>query len=346
MSKTISNNQISIINLNGQSFKIELHKKENVFLVLSKEWSELLKSKTDPHPFYLPEWQFSWWKEFGEGKLKIFTIRDENKNLIGIFPFELKENGCLHLIGGKDLSDYLDIIIHDKFQDICLELFFKYLNNSDIPWKKIKFRGIPNDSPTLNLLKNIYGDKLNLIKEEVCPIVQLPETWDTYLQKLEPRFKRNLLRKIRKVEINENIQFYESKENLENDLNSFILLHSMSQPEKADFWNDKRKKFFFEMTSRMAKKNFLRLSFLKLDNYPIASTLSFIFNRKIYLYNSGYDTNTPEFSSGLVLLAYNINQAIDEKITHFDMLRGNESYKYDFGSQDTIIWSVIVPNID
>ena len=346
MSKNISNHQVTIINSREKLFKIELHEEENTFSTLSNEWSRLVESMKVPHPFYEPEWQFIWWKEFGEGKLKIFSMRDEKENLIAIFPLELKKNGTLRLIGGKDLSDYLDVIAHNEFSDTCLELFLQHLNNSELEWNQIKFRGIPNESPTLIILKKIIGDKLNLEIEEVCPVIKLPETWDIFLENLEPRFRRNLLRKIRKVETDQNIDFYESKDNLENDLNSFISLHSMSQPEKAEFWNNERKRFFFEMTKRMSEKKKLRLSFLRLDNYPIASTLSFIFNKKIYLYNSGYDTNTPEFSAGLVLLAHNINQAIEEKITHFDMLRGNESYKYDFGSIDTTIWSAIVPKVD
>lgn len=343
MSKNISNNKVSSINSNKKSFTIEVHQTENAFLILSSEWSKLVKLMNTPHPFYEPEWQFSWWREFGEGKLKIFAIRDNNQNLIGIFPLELEKSGTLRLIGGKDLSDYLDVIIKNEFEEICLELFLKYLKNSDLPWKQIKFRGIPDGSPTLKILKKIVGDNLELIKEEVCPIIKLSDTWDLFLESLEPRFKKNLLRKIRKVETDQNIDFYESKDNLENDMEFFISLHSMSQPEKAEFWNDKRKGFFFEMAKRMSEKNMLRLSFLRLDNYPIASTLSFIFNKKVYLYNSGYDSNTREFSGGLVLLAHNIHEAIEEKMTHFDMLRGNESYKYDFGSLETNIWSIIIP---
>ncbi len=337
---------MSIINSNGQLYEIELHQQENVFSTLSREWSKLVGSMNVPHPFYEPEWQFSWWKKFGEGKLTIFTIRDNNKSLIGIFPLVLEKSGTLRFIGGKDLSDYLDVIIKNQFEEICLELFLNYLNNSDLPWKQIKLRGIPDESPTLSILKKIVGHKLECAKEEVCPIIKLPDTWDLFLENLDPRFKRNLLRKIRKVETEQNIDFYESKDNLKNDMNSFISLHSMSQPEKAEFWNDKRKEFFFEMARKMDEKKFLKLSFLRLDNFPIASTLSFVYNRKIYLYNSGYDTTTPEFSGGLVLLANNIRQAIEEKMTHFDMLRGNESYKYDFGSLETNISTAIIPKIN
>ena len=346
MSKNTSNRQVSIVNSREQSFKIELHEKDNIFVSLLSEWSRLIESMKVSHPFYEPEWQFSWWKEFGEGKLKIFTMRDENENLIAIFPFELKTNGTLRLIGGKDLSDYLDIIVHNKFQDLCFELFLEYLNDSEFSWKHIEFRGIPNESHTLAVLKGITKNKLDLEKEEVCPIVELPETWDIFLDTLEPRFRRNLLRKIRKVDTVQNIEFYDSKDNLEEDLNSFISLHSMSQSNKAEFWNDERKKFFFDMTKRMSEKNLLRLSFIKLDDYPIATTLSFIYNKKVYLYNSGYDPSTSEFSAGLVLLAHNIKQAIEEKITHFDMLRGNESYKYDFGPIDNPIWSATISKVD
>ena len=65
MSKNISNNKVSSINSNKKSFTIEVHQTENAFLILSSEWSKLVKLMNTPHPFYEPEWQFSWWREFG-----------------------------------------------------------------------------------------------------------------------------------------------------------------------------------------------------------------------------------------------------------------------------------------
>ena len=51
------------------------------------------------------------------------------------------------------------------------------------------------------------------------------------------------------------------------------------------------------------------------------------------LYNSGFDPRLARFSPGLLLKAYLIKKAIEEKYQIFDFLRGDERYKFNLGAE-------------
>ncbi len=57
---------------------------------------------------------------------------------------------------------------------------------------------------------------------------------------------------------------------------------------------------------------------------------------------AGRDETANEIPPGLVLHAYCIRRAIEQGFRSYDFLRGNESYKYSFGVEETRIYCVLV----
>jgi CelD/BcsL family acetyltransferase involved in cellulose biosynthesis len=83
------------------------------------------------------------------------------------------------------------------------------------------------------------------------------------------------------------------------------------------------------------------MSFLQVDGQDAASYLSFDYNNRILLYNSGLDpTIHGELSLGIVLLVHIIQDAIERGREAFDFLRGNEEYKHRLGGIDTPVMQI------
>jgi len=77
------------------------------------------------------------------------------------------------------------------------------------------------------------------------------------------------------------------------------------------------------------------LTFLTVNGKPAATYLNFDYDNRILVYNSGLVPQTyAHLSPGIVLLAFNIQRAIDLGRREFDFLRGNEEYKYRMGGID------------
>ena len=76
------------------------------------------------------------------------------------------------------------------------------------------------------------------------------------------------------------------------------------------------------------------------NNIKIASVLCFDYKNCRLLYNSGYNPEYSHYSVGILLKTFCIRDAIEEGKDYFDFLKGNESYKYNMGGQDKLLYSM------
>jgi len=70
------------------------------------------------------------------------------------------------------------------------------------------------------------------------------------------------------------------------------------------------------------------LFFLKQEDKTLAGIYCFHYNKKYYYYQSGRDTEYSKYRLGVVLLNEVLKEAIREKAGEFDLLTGDEAYKY------------------
>jgi CelD/BcsL family acetyltransferase involved in cellulose biosynthesis len=82
--------------------------------------------------------------------------------------------------------------------------------------------------------------------------------------------------------------------------------------------------------------------FLELDGERVAATMSFDYDGRRLLYNSGYRLEHAPLAVGLMLNALCIKDAIERGLTYFDFLRGPEPYKYHLGGMDIGLHRLIV----
>lgn len=323
------------------ALQICVHDDAGDILRLAPEWRGLMAQNPHAKPFYDPAWHATWWRCLGSGAVHLCAVRDENGDLLAIAPLTLREDGVLRFIGGEDLSDYLDIVAKPGAYTDAWRALMTYLKGPDAPpWSTMRLHSVPADSPTIEFFSGYDGARVE--KEDVCPVIALPDSWDDYTGMVGQREERELRRKIRKANMEADLHFGStlSDENLDADLEDFFRLHALSQPEKEEFWNDSRRTFFREMAQEMLRLGWLDLSLMRVDGHAVAANLSFDYEDRIYLYNSGFDPSERELSAGIVLLAQNIEQAIQSGRESFDMLRGDEAYKYRFGAKDETIFRI------
>lgn len=330
------------------SVKISTYTTEAVFDELQNEWNTLLGRSAVDTIFSTIEWQRSWWHAYTPGQLWVLTARDDNDRLIGIAPWfiETRESGerVVRGIGCVDVTDYVDTIVDASCLEGVYHAFARCLQENRANYDRINLCNLPEHSPTLQVfidILNQYGFNAQREKQEVCPIIKLPPTWDEYLAQLDKKDRHELRRKMRRAHGAGNVGSYTVNEthNLEEQLETFLDMMAESAEYKAEFLKDEKNARFFRLVMPvMFKAGWLRLHFLTVDGQPAATYLNFDYNKRALVYNSGLRYKFSELSPGIVLLATNIREAIDAGYEVFDFLRGNEEYKYDMGGRDTTIY--------
>ena len=75
-------------------------------------WTQLVVGSRLPTPFASYVWHREWVRVFAPAaRLEIRKVEDDDGQLVAVLPLVETAPGTLHLVGGVDVSDYLDLIV-------------------------------------------------------------------------------------------------------------------------------------------------------------------------------------------------------------------------------------------
>jgi CelD/BcsL family acetyltransferase involved in cellulose biosynthesis len=323
------------------------------FLNLGLAWNQLLSQSTVNVPFLRHEYQYTWWQylgggEWSQGDLWIAVGKSEKGELLGLAPcFRINyepDNPKIMFIGGKEIADYLDLIVSPNHHMAFVNAFIENLR--DLPesvWKQIDLYNIPEWSPTIDAMVKGAGDqgwKVETGKLQPCPSVSLEVDWETYLSKLQKKQRHELRRKIRRAESFEHeVRFHilTDPEEIHEGIAVFLDLMAFDQ-QKTRFLTKEMRSTLSEIMVGAFRNGWLMLAFLEAGGEPIAGYLNFDYDNQIWIYNSGINPDYMHISPGWVLMSCIIQWAIEHGRQVVDFLRGDERYKYQLGGQDRFIY--------
>jgi len=318
---------------NGDSYKNNIM--EEISLESIDGLDKLWRSETNlvwDCIFLLPPWIRTWWMTFGNKKELFICVGREDREIMGIAPF-MKENKALRLIGDPDLCDYGDLILRDGYETRFLEVLFVYLKSKGI--EEIDLGRIRADSRLYKAL--VESDKKGNCKlltgnRENLYVLDLPETWDDYLNILSSKERHEIRRKLRRLFNAGDVEFREDIRHNEA-IDIFISLFRMNRPDKAEFMDKGRETFFRTLAKEMSVHGLLRLYTLFLNQEPVASIMCIDDRGCFYLYNNGYDKAYGHLSVGLLSKILVIKEGIHQRRKRFNFLRGDEAYKQRLGGK-------------
>jgi len=186
---------------------------------------------------------------------------DQDGRLVGLAPvFRFHDpdgHAILSLVGCRDVSDYLDLIVEVGQEEAVYTAFLDYLGGDAAPeWDAVDLCNIPDTSVTHELLRRLadgrgYGTLVEI--EDVCPIIPLSGTWDEYLMTLDKKQRHEIRRKLRRVGAAGEAQFYivSPEHDLQAEMAAFIDLHQKSTPEKDQFMDPQMQGFFLDVAQML-----------------------------------------------------------------------------------------------
>lgn len=332
--------------------RIEVHFEKGGFPALKPEWNDLVHRSCCDTVFLTWEWQSTWWEHLGQGQLILLGFRhEEDGRLVGLAPLfrsQQADNLALNVVGCRDVSDYLDLIVEVGQEEAVYGALLDYLETDCPDWTCFDLCNIPQESLTYTRLREMAearGYQALVEVEDVCPLIELPATWDEYLGMLDKKQRHEIRRKLRKAEGGADAEFYVvgAGHDLKAEMEDFVDLHQKSTPEKDAFMDPEMQGFFYAVAQALHDQGWLQLCFVEIRGIKSASLLNFDYGNAILVYNSGYDpTSFRHLSPGIVVSARAIELAISLGRDKFDFLRGDEVYKYRFGAQDTEVRRLLI----
>jgi CelD/BcsL family acetyltransferase involved in cellulose biosynthesis len=291
--------------------------------------------------FILPVWMQTWWQVFGSGaELYLRAVRRGEK-VIGIAPLKVKD-GEASFVGRADVCDYLDFIVVPGEETAFSNTLLDDLSSNGI--KRLELESLRPDSAALTGLAEVAVNRnceVTIKREGVSLDMELPATWEEYVQILNSKQRHEVRRKLRRLQEagQMNYRTLEKSEDVRGAMDTFLKMFAESREDKAEFLTEQMESFFRLVTEKLSETGLLKLGILELDSVAAAMVICFDYNNGIYLYNSGYDPQYTSLSAGLLSKALCIKESIENEKKRFDFLKGDEVYKYRLGGKEIPIYN-------
>ena len=285
---------------------------------LGREWSELARRRARPVVFLTPEWL-------------TFAVGDPAVGVIA-----LARDAAIISFAGGELTDEQDVLAPAGRERQAADALGSWLVANAAP--RVLLEYVPEDVPTLAVVAGALeraGYRVRTERLVTAPRVALAGDFEGLVQGLTKKERHELRRKIRRLETGRTVTFrFATAAEQAAVLDRFVALHRLSHGEKGTFMTAERERFFRDVADALAAPGWLRLGVLRVDGEDAAVLYAFAYEGTLALYNAAYDPALSALSVGIVCHAYAIREAIAEGLHTYDLLRGNEPYKYDLGAED------------
>jgi CelD/BcsL family acetyltransferase involved in cellulose biosynthesis len=301
---------------------------------LSGAWSQIAEQRSPASIFLTPEW-IAVAREHDSAEAVTLAVGGGAPH--GIAALARDPDGTLRFAGGE-LTDEQDVVAPAGQERSVATAGADWIA-AERP-RRIRLEFVPEDAPTLEAIAGVLGARGYQVERSrliTSPRLPLPREFETYVQSLGKKERHELRRKIRRLENATQATFrWASSTDGERAaaLDRFFALHRLSRGEKADFMTPSVERFFRDIADALAPLGRLRLGVLRAHDQDAAVLFAFAYRGTLALYNAAYDPSLASLSIGIVSHAWAIREAIAERFDTYDLLRGDEPYKYDLGATD------------
>lgn len=349
--------------LAGSAVGLEVEVLEDVqsFAELRVEWRELLQDSSADCVFLTWEWLYTWWQHLAAGRrLHLITVRRGGR-LMGVAPLAVRPRQpkrlfpflALEFMGtGSVGSDYLDFIVRRGEETAVSEALADCFADSDLMLElsQVKLSSTRVGDFASRLMDE--GWSATQAVTDICPYIDLDgHGWDSFLDSLGKSHRYNVRRRLRNLESSFAVTWEQasSEESRQRCFRTLLELHNLrwATRQGSDALHHRELVAFHEEWTRLAMdRGWLRLCLLKLDREPAAAVYGFSYGGVFHFYQSGFDPAYSSHSVGLAALAMSIRCAVEEGTREYDLLHGNEGYKFLWTKQgrDLSRFNIYPPN--
>jgi len=303
-----------------------------------EEWNALLERSACDSVFLRWEWIHTWWKHFQQPHrtLVILTARLEGR-LVGIAPFYFETAGLLRTrtlkFCSEELSpDYLDIIAEKGQEADFARSLWQYLQEHSEDWDLISLDNLRAESLLATDPASFNGNVHAVVVSNRCPHITIDRPFDIYYRERPVLASFSFHKKMRHLFDKMNVKHVIASDEkcLSRQLDDLFFLHEKRAQQmhmRSNFTSEMARRFHLEVSGLFFQEQILSLHFLYDGLKPVSAYYAFIYGRKEFLYQTGFDPAYSKWSAGAVLLYFCVRRAFEDGLREFDFLKGTESYK-------------------
>ena len=286
--------------------------------------------------FTLPEWLRTWWQFFGsDAELYVRSVRLGDQ-VLGVAPLQIRGR-VASIIGSINVCDYQDFIWKPGAEEEFCSSILQDLASRGV--ERLELDPVRPDSQIVSSLIPLARSKgyaTSSAFSDISMDMELPATFEDYLEGLEGKQRHEIRRKMRNIGSIGDIRYvvYAGRDEIAKAINTFLQLFPEYRRDKAEFLTSHMQEYFRGLAANLADSGPLAIGSLESGDRTLAMIMYFDYNNNIYLYNSAYDPDFKNMSVGIISKVFCVRDSIEKGHKRFDFLKGNEQYKYYLGGSE------------
>jgi CelD/BcsL family acetyltransferase involved in cellulose biosynthesis len=330
------------------SARIETIADPRVFADMRKEWTELLESSAADCLFLTWEWLHTWYAHLSRGcRLHVITARSGGE-LIAIAPLMVCPPRVTRLVPFRSLeflgtgsvgSDYLDVVLRRGREEEGLDALAASLADGGMALDLGQLRRTSCLAQGLADRLARRGWQATARASDVCPFIRLSGlTWPDYLASLDGHHRGNFRRRLNHLGKAFEMRFEPARSETErrDALRAFVDLHQLRWRTRGGttaLYAPELIAFHEEWTRLALDRGWLRLYVMRLDGRAVAAVYGLRYRDTFCFYQTGFDPSYARHGVGQVAIGLSIKSAIEEGADAYDLLHGDEPYKFDWARE-------------
>ncbi len=310
--------------------------------VLRADWAELFEAAGSPNPFLSWEWQYSWWRTFGQRRaVWILEARERGGRLCGLLvlcarPSLGTPRRWTLLTNGPTGTDALDVLVRPGYEVVVRQAIARALAAGVERWDALDLDDLPFGTATIAAIRGALvprGVRVTVEPRFTCPGFALSGTFADHLAGV--RRRETYLRRRRWLEKQPGfaITVAERPSEAGEAMEDFLRLHHLrwaADGGSAGIPPGLVEDFHSDVAPLLAERGWLRLYRLFVEGRSIAAVYGIELAKRFYDYQSGMDPAWAARSPGVVLIGRTVEDAYAHRLTDYDFLRGTEGHKLDW----------------
>ena len=334
---------------------------------IQKNWNSVYAA--DPQAQFFLSWVWlSGWLEMVAERWLILAAKPDthDSSYVAFFPLKLlvqqQDGGDFEIelcMAGNSMADYTGIICLPGYEKEVIPTFAAYIKEQ-LVWSTFDVQNIlETDQRMYQFLNNFSEDSFDFsqcrIQNEgedtdnyIAPYISLSlvDDWDYYLQNYVSSNTRQKIRRfLRKVESSDEFHItHVNAENLESHIEILLKFWDLKWRATKGKDCDVIIDAISGILRHCFENNCLYFPVLWKGDRPLGAIANFVdVDQKSMLFLiTGRDQSCKNPPPGLILHADAIRYAIENGFKVYDFLKGNEKYKYSFGSKERRIDHIVV----
>jgi CelD/BcsL family acetyltransferase involved in cellulose biosynthesis len=315
------------------------------FLALERVWNDTVSRADVMHPFLRHEWVRTWWDAFGAGRqLQVLIVRVDDE-IAAIAPL-MRESvvmygvpvRCIRLIQ-NDHTPRTDFIVASHPEE-SYRAVWNSLRDSRNAWDVVQLNQLENGSAiSAAFVQHAAADgcSTGVWKSSDSPYLTLTGTWDDYLNGLSAKFRSNLRNRL-------------SRATKAGEVTLEVLVErDVIRAASSDAWRLEASgwkqtagtaitcepavhDFYSNLIDRGTEAGWLQLLFLRVGGQRVAVSYGACFQRRLFLFKTGYDPEYATCAPFKLLTYFAIRDAYERGLTEVDFLGDAEPWKLEWTS--------------